>query len=191
MAEDQAVAAAREAALRLLERVRRTRRELERKLGDSGHDRAAIARALDRLTEVRLIDDLETAKAFARSQWARRPTSTALVRRRLVARGVAPAIVGEALAALAEEQGPIVAASDEGDDALRRPDAEGERARARRTAESLSRRYVKLEPRIARTRLAAALSRRGFARDAISEALRSMPPKRDADDSMDEQPAED
>jgi regulatory protein len=176
VAEDQAIAAAREAALRLLERARRTRRELERKLADSGHDRAAVARALDRLTEVGLVDDLEAAKAFVRAQWARRPTSAAIVRRRLVVRGVSPAVVAEALAALADEESPRAddthaLASEDEQLALRRPDAEGERARAHRTAESLVRRYAKLEPRIARARLAGALSRRGFGRDAIASAM--------------------
>lgn len=166
MAEDQAVAAAREAALRLLERARRTRRELERKLRDSGHERSDVAQALDRLQDVGLIDDLETAKAFVRAQWAKRASSAQLIRRRLVARGITPAIVAEALSALDAEAGPAA-------DPLRRSTAEGERARASRAAQTLGRRYLKLEPRVARARLTAALARRGFGRDAIAHALRT------------------
>ena len=74
---------AREAALRMLDRSRRTRRELERRLGEQGHAREAIAAALDRLTRVGVVDDAEYARAFARAKLAKWGMALRLVRQEL------------------------------------------------------------------------------------------------------------
>lgn len=168
MRETDPVEAAREAALKFLERTRRTRRELEKRLAERGHEPRPVAAALDRLARVGLVDDLAYAKAFVRSKLARRATSLRLLRGQLRARGVAERVVEEALAALDAE-----AAADPDDEAspLRRAGAAGERARAERVLVPLLRRYRNLDPRETRVRCAAALSRRGFDYDTVTEVL--------------------
>jgi regulatory protein len=64
--------ACREAALRLLERQRRTRADLERRLKDKGYALATAGEVLDRLAGVGLVDDLEYARAFMAGRRARR-----------------------------------------------------------------------------------------------------------------------
>ena len=155
LATDPAVEKAREAALRLLDRSRKTRRELERKLTERDHDPAAIAAALDRLAGVGLIDDVEYAQAFARSRFARRAVALRIVRQELKRRGVGDDDLERAFAGL-----------DDGGAA--------ERARAERALAPIWRRHHALDPRERRARCAAALARRGFDYDAIHEALEAV-----------------
>src|SRR5258705_11588289 len=64
--------AAREAALRLLERARRTRSDLTRRLADKGYAAETIATVLERRDAVGLVDDVEIAAAFlAGRSWSR------------------------------------------------------------------------------------------------------------------------
>jgi regulatory protein len=153
---------AREAALRLLDRSRKTRRDLERRLGEKAFAPEAIAAALDRLAAVGLVDDVEYARAYARSKLARRPVALRVVRQELLRRGVAEADVEAGLARLEHDSlaGPELA-----------PGGEGERARARRALAPLLRRYGALDPRERRSRCAAALARRGFSYSVIDEVL--------------------
>src|SRR5690349_9733603 len=55
---EQTPARVREAALRLLDRQRRTRSDLARRLRDKGFASGSIDPVLDRLTEVGLVDDV-------------------------------------------------------------------------------------------------------------------------------------
>ena len=142
---------AREAALRMLDRSRRTRRELERRLGEQGHAPEAAAAALDRLARVGVVDDVEYARAFARAKLARRGIALRVVRQELRRRGVSEADLEQGLEAFAggtEEQ-----------------------ARAARALAPLWRRHRALDPPERRTRCAAALARRGFDYDTVREAL--------------------
>jgi len=149
--------AAHEAALKALERRRRTRRELERRLADRGFEPPAVRAALDRLERVGLVDDLEYARAFLRERLGRRAVGARVVRNQLLTRGVPAALVDQALAETA------TAAAD----GLPRSEAE----RARRALAQIARRYAGLEPRLRRQRLAAALARRGFDYDTVAEVL--------------------
>lgn len=151
------VSAAHEAALRALERRRRTRRELERRLAEKGFEPQTARAALDRLERVGLVDDLEYARAFLRERLGRRAVGARLVRNQLLARGVPAPLIDQAL----QE------AATDAEDELPRTEAE----RARRALAQLGRRYAGLEPRVRRQRLTAALARRGFDYDAIAEAL--------------------
>src|SRR4029079_19039030 len=72
MTEARGPDATREAALRLIERMRRTRADLAKRLRDKGHDAADIERVLDRLAAVGLVDDIDYARAFLASRWGRR-----------------------------------------------------------------------------------------------------------------------
>src|SRR6185295_5068564 len=76
------------AALKLLERTRRTRVDLERKLADKGFAAPTIAEALDRLARVGLVDDAEFARAFLAGRWGRKPSGWRSLQMQLRGKGV-------------------------------------------------------------------------------------------------------
>ena len=162
---------AREAALRLLDRSRKTRRDLARKLIEREHGPEAVTAALDRLARVGLVDDVEYAKAFVRSKLARRAVALRVVRQELKRRGVSDPDAEQALAELDAES--LVDETQRGDAgaALRRLGGAGERARAERALAPLWRRHRALDPRERRARCAAAMARRGFDYGTVAEAL--------------------
>ncbi len=151
------VAAAHEAALRALERRRRTRRELERRLAEKGFEPPVIAEVLDRLARVGLVDDLEYARAFLRERLGRRAVGARLVRGQRLARGVPGEIADR-----------VLAESGTGEEA-ELPRSESDRAR--RAVAQIARRYAGLDPATRKRRLMAALARRGFDFEVIAEVL--------------------
>jgi regulatory protein len=154
--------AAREAALKLLERTRRTRSDLARRLGVKGFDATISAQVLDRLVGVGLVDDAEYALAFLTERWGRRAAGRRRLEQELRRRGVASEDIERAFERFAETQGPA--------DEVRL---------ARRVAEQAARRYARLDPRVRRQRLYALLVRRGFDGDVIAQALRVDDPPSD------------
>jgi len=148
--------AAREAALRLLERSRRTRADLSRRLREKGYAAAVVDEVLDRLAGVGLVDDAEYARAFLASRWGRRTAGWRRLEQELRRRGVAAEDIAAARQRLEEETGGA-----------------DEVAAARRVLEQVGRRYDRLDPRIRRRRLYALLARRGFDGDTIEQALRA------------------
>ena len=148
-------AAAREAALKLLERTRRTRADLARRLRDKGYEEPVVEQVLERLAGVGLIDDVEYARAFLAGRWGRRAAGWRVLEQDLRKRGVGREDIASARARFEEAQGPA--------DEVRL---------ARRVAEQAERRYARLDPRIRRQRLYALLARRGFDGDTIVQALR-------------------
>ena len=152
--DEQGLAACREAALKLLERARRTRRDLERRLKEKDFDAATIASTLDRLTEVGLIDDVEFARAWLAGRWGRRPSGWRRLEQELRTKGISQADAVRARELLSERGG----APDEVESAARLI------AQARR-------RYAGLEPHVQRQRLYALLARRGYDADVIRRAL--------------------
>ena len=153
--------AAREVALRLLERTRRTRADLAKRLRDRGYAAATIEQALDRLAAVGLVDDVEYACAFLRGRASRRPAGRRRLELELRARGVG----AEDVALAFERSAPDAGSADE---------AEG----ARRVLALAERRYRTLDPRSRQQRLYALLVRRGFDRETIAAALKT-PPQED------------
>ena len=147
--------AAREAALKLLERIRRTRADLARRLRDRGFSAATIDQALDRLAGVGLVDDVEYASAFLRGRLGRRPAGRRRLEYELRARGLEPSDIAQAFERIAEDE----------------PLGGGEVEGARRVVALAEHRYRALEPRVRRQRLYALLARRGFDRDTIEAAL--------------------
>ncbi len=147
--------AAREAALQLLERVRRTRFQLEAKLRERGFREDVIATLLDRLTAVGLVDDLGYAQAFLRERMTRRGAAWRRLELELRRRGVSTEIVVQARESTWEELGG----------------KESEAAAARRILTQVGGRYRKLDPRARKRRLAALLARRGFEWATIAEVL--------------------
>lgn len=146
--------ATREAALKLLERARRTRGDLAQRLRDKGFAATAIEPVLDRLAEVGLVDDTEYARAYLAGRWGRRPAGLRRLQQELRAKGVGDEAF-EAARATLEQRGQA------GDD----------QAAASKLVAQAARRYAALEPRVRQQRLYALLTRRGFDREVIRAAL--------------------
>jgi len=148
----------REAALRILDRSRRTRSELAKKLLEKGHASTEIEPMLDRLAEVGLLDDVEYARAFLAGRWGRKPAGWRRLEMELKKKGVSSPDILAARAQLEE-----------------RDQAGDEVAAARRVIAHTERRYAALEPRVRRQRLFALLLRRGFDTGVIEQAMRPEP----------------
>ena len=147
-------AACREAALKLLERTRRTRSDIARRLKASGFAPPTVADVLDRLVEVGLIDDTEYARAWLAGRWGRRPSGWRRLQQELRAKGIADDDIERAHALLSE-----------------RGSAPDEVESAARLVAQARRRFDKLDPHVQRQRLYALLARRGFDSDTIRRAL--------------------
>ena len=150
--------AVREAALKLLERARRTRSDLTRRLREKGYAEAVTAEVIERLSGVGLVDDAEYAHAFLVERWGRRTTGWRRLEMELRRRGVAGDDIDRARTRFTERQGGA-----------------DEVGLARRVVAQAARRYAALEPRVRRQRLYALLVRRGFDGDTIEQALRTAP----------------
>ncbi len=146
--------ACREEALRLLERLRRTRADLARRLREKGYAAATVAEVLDRLTGVGLVDDAEFARAWLAGRLHRRMSGWRRLENELRAKGIGADDIAIARARLEEREG-----------------ATGELDAARKALEQAARRYAKLDERTRRQRLYALLARRGFDGDIIRRAL--------------------
>src|SRR5260221_4891926 len=81
--------AAREAALRLLERTRRTRSDLSRRLIERGFAPGTVDDVIERLKAVGLVDDAEFARAFLSGRWGRRAAGWRRLENDLRGRGIA------------------------------------------------------------------------------------------------------
>ena len=147
-------AAAREAALKLLERTRRTRSDLERRLRDKGFAAATIAEVVDRLVEVKLVDDAEYARAFLAGRWGRKPAGWSRLQRELRAKGVADEHIVAGRGLIEEREG-----------------AADEISVAHKLVQQVRARYERFEPRVRNQRLYALLALRGFAGDTIRRIL--------------------
>jgi regulatory protein len=150
------LAAAREAALRLLERTRRPRSDLERRLRDRGFAPATVQEVLERLAGVGLVDDVEYARAWLAGRWGRRPSGWRRLEQELRARGIAAGDITVARSRLEEEQGGA-----------------DEVTAARKVIAQAERRYHGLDARTRRQRLYALLVRRGFDGETIEQAMRA------------------
>lgn len=146
--------ACREAALKLIERTRRTRADLARRLKDKAHALATIDEVLDRLTEVGLVDDVEYARAWLAGRWGRRPSGWRRLQQELRGKGIADPDIVRARELLTERGG-----------------APDEVASAAKLVAQARRRYANLEPRIQRQRLYGLLARHGYDGDTIRRAL--------------------
>ncbi|MEQ1833401.1 MAG: regulatory protein RecX [Candidatus Eisenbacteria bacterium] len=147
-------AACREAALKLLERSRRTRTDLEKRLKEKGYAATTVAPVLDRLTEVGLIDDAEYARAWLAGRWGRKPAGWRRLQQELRSKGVSDDDVERARDLLAE-----------------RGNAPDEVESARKVVEQARKRLSRLDEQKQRQRIYALLARRGFGADVIRRAL--------------------
>lgn len=154
MVEAAARQQARAAALRLLQRRWRSRRELEVALRRRGLPSGAISSAVAELLRQGWIDDERFARAWVQDRLALRPCGRRRLRAELLAKGIAPGLVDSVVSAL-------LPAGSEGDLAL-----VGARSRLARLRG--------LSPQTARRRLAGWLQRRGFSAEVVARVLRTL-----------------
>lgn len=141
---------AREIALRLLTVKSRTRAELLAGLAKRGVPDDVAAEVVGRFEELKLIDDVEYARAWAQGQ-QRRMKSARVLRQELRRKGVDDAILDDTFASVATDD-----------------DYEAAYALARKKLRTLG----SLETAVRDRRLAGALARRGFAPDVCWRALK-------------------
>lgn len=148
------VGACREAALKLLDRARRTQSDLATRLADKSFAPETIAEVLERLAGVGLVDDTEYARAFLAGRWGRKPAGWRRLQQELRGKGVSDESVTAARNLIEARDGAI-----------------DEVAVAGKVVAQARRRYARLEPRVQQQRLYALLVRRGYSSDVIRAAL--------------------
>lgn len=146
--------ACREAALKLLERTRRTRSDLEKRLKAKGYAALTVQPVLDRLAEVGLIDDTEYARAWLAGRWGRKPSGWRRLQQELRSKGISDDDVERAREVLTERG----SAPDEVESALK-------------VVTQARKRLSRFDEQKQRQRLYALLARRGFSADVIRRAL--------------------
>ncbi len=147
---------ARTAALRLLQRRLRSRAELEVALRRRGVPREEALAVIGELARSGWIDDGRFARAWIADRLALRPSGARKLRAELAVRGVAPAVIADALR---EQLLP-----------------EQEEALALRQAGDRLRRLQGFPPQVARRRLVGWLQRRGYSAGTIASTLRKVGP---------------
>ena len=107
---EQSFRKAREAALRYLSFRARTRQEVEEKLREKDFDENAVHRAVERLEELRLIDDAEFAREWIRSRQRKGPVGRRRLALELRNKGVSGDVAEKALDELLEGIDPYTSA---------------------------------------------------------------------------------
>ena len=150
----------RERALSLLARRAHSSAELARKLVQRGFSRALVAQVITRLQELRLLDDVDFARAFVEEKRrSARPVGRLKIISDLRRRGISGEIMEDAAAAPGDAGG----------------DADPELARALqavRQRQRLSRSIP--DARLERARLLRFLAGRGFAMDVAQRAVQEV-----------------
>jgi regulatory protein len=144
------------AALRFLEARPRSVAEVRRRLTQAGYREELVAGAIDRLVDLRMLDDAAFAEAWVESRDRARPRGERALRQELRLKGLDAGLVDEVLA----ERG------SDGQDVDR---LAAERVLSRHAA-ALSR---VTDPRARRQRAYALLARNGFDPDICSSAVRA------------------
>jgi regulatory protein len=154
---------AREAALVLLSFRPRTAAELRRRLCEKGFSTEVATEVVERLDELKLVDDGAFAETFVRDRVRLRPKGKRLLAQELRVRGVDAETADGAIADVLERAGAT------------------ETDLARHAAAKWHPRPGE-EPRKARARLHAFLARRGFSGDAIRDVADEVLSPADTDD---------
>ena len=94
---EKRLARAKGAALGYIGRRSHSRKELEKKMLDRGHEPDVIGEALDRMEDLGLQDDGEYAAIFARSKWRQSKWSPRRIQMELKRRGVEDGMIDAAL----------------------------------------------------------------------------------------------
>jgi regulatory protein len=139
---------ARQYAFLLLSYKARTVTELRQRLGRKGFPPDIVSRTLQRLAELKMIDDAGFARRFAEDRITIGHKGKWRIRGELLKRGVAKEQIEDALAT-----------------------APDEKEAAREVAEKYLSRNRRLEPDVLKRRLFAFLARRGFSPDTIRRVI--------------------
>jgi regulatory protein len=162
-----------EAAARFLEARSRSVAEVRRRLTRAGYRAELVDGAIERLTELGMLDDASFGRAWVESRDRARPRGEIALRRELALKGVDRAIVDELLEERREAADPATGSTDLV--AARRLLAKGGRALARVA-----------DPRQRRQRAYALLARNGFDPETCREAARELA----AAEAEDDEPAD-
>ena len=148
IAHEEQLHEARQYAFLLLSYKARTKSELTQRLTRKGFSPDVVSRTLQRLAELKMVDDAGFAKRFAEDRIAIGHKGKWRVRGELLKRGINRQQIDAAI-----EQAP------------------DETAAAREVAEKYLSRNRRLEPAVLKRRLYALLARRGFSPDTIRTVL--------------------
>jgi regulatory protein len=150
---------ARERALRLLATRPRSAWEIRERLTRDRVPEAAIRAVIAGLTHDQLLDDLTFARAWITRRMAARPYGPRRIRWELQQRGVAPAIIDNALRESVGDNGSVAGTEEQSALTLIRGRLRG---------------YRHLAPARRARRIAALLERRGYAAGTIVRVLRTL-----------------
>lgn len=145
------IAAAKDLACRWLSYRSRTEAEVRKKLLANSYDPSVVDEVIRWLLEYRYLNDRGIAETLVETLRRRGLVSKAMLQRRLLTRGIDPALAKE-----------VTTEALEGID---------ESAEAMALAEKKMKTLARLPPDTARRRLAGFLSRRGFSADSIYKVL--------------------
>ncbi len=140
-------------ALNMLAFRARSSAELARTLVRKGEDKSMVDRAIARLQEQGLLDDAAFARSFTRARVVGAQQSRRRVQQELARRGVARAVVDDAIATVFEQE-----EVDQADVVVQA---------ARRKLRTM----IKLDPAVRRRRLYGFLARRGYDGEDIRRAM--------------------
>jgi regulatory protein len=171
-----------EAAARFLEARARSVSEVRRRLTSAGYRADLIEAAIERLTEIGVLDDAVFAQAWVESRDRARPRGERALADELRLRGVERSVIVETLDQR-REAGP---APDVGDDGTALSADEAAAARLlERNARALAR---VADPRVRRQRAYALLARNGFSPAVCATAAATVLAAADTDDVMEPDP---
>ena len=159
-------AAVLEAAARFLEARSRSVAEVRRRLGQAGYRAELVDGAIERLTELGMLDDEAFGRAWVESRDRARPRGEIALRRELSLKGVDRATVDELL-----EERRAAAIPADGDEPAIGPDRVAADRLLVRNARALAR---VADPRQRRQRAYALLARNGFDPETCREASAAM-----------------
>ena len=147
MSSYQSLEQAKAVALRALATRPRSIAELRHSL-QRRFDEATVQKLMQNLLDSGLLDDAAFATAWRHSREQFRPRSSSMVRHELIARGVQRSVASAAVADMDDEN------------------------MARRAAGKFARRLERVDQRLARHRMQAYLSRRGFSSEVVGRTIR-------------------
>jgi regulatory protein len=151
--------AAKEAALRILERGPKTEQEIFDRLLARGFVQDAVEHAVERLRRVSLLDDRAFMRSFLRTEIPRRPQGRRLLVVKLKRRGIPAALLEELDQLLAE------------DPDLSERSLDTEEGRARAALAQMERRHARRDAADRARRMQGALIRRGFDWGTVRELV--------------------
>jgi regulatory protein len=155
------------AALRFLEARQRSTAEVRRRLGTAGYREDLVVGAIERLTELGMLDDAAFAQAWIESRDRARPRGERALSDELRIKGIDREIVATAL----EERRAGAEGIDSANEGAPSADEVAAARLIARSARSLDRIP---DPRVRRQRAYAILARNGFSPDVCARVARSL-----------------